>query len=255
MREVYVQSIGFWSPGYANAAAWCGGPVSSEAKKPPVELLRGPLRRRATSQTRSAVEVLGQVLQQARWDGSRVSTIWGTAHGEHATSISMFEWMCRGEGKLSPTQFHNSVHNTAGGYASIAQKNTATSTTLTGAGELVVSGFVEAAGLLQEGQDEVALVFFDEPLRPPFAVPGMEASLAIGFGLSIHTDGALARLGTFRREAEKGVHPAENFSGVHVAAAIPLLENLASRRSGLVPLQLETEDSPVWCTDLEIVGD
>jgi len=252
---MYVQSIGFWSPGYADPAAWCRGAVFSEADVPPVELLRGSLRRRATSQTRAAVEVLGQVIEKARWDGSQVSTIWGTAHGEHATSIAMFEWMSRGEGKLSPTQFHNSVHNTAGGYASIAQKNTATSTTLTGAGELVVSGFVEAAGLLQQGREEVALVFFDEPLRPPFAVPGMEAALALGFGLSSRAEGALARLGSFRREAEKGIQPAANFSGLHVAAAIPLLEKIASRRKGDVPLQLETEGSPVWCTVVEILGD
>lgn len=250
MSAMYVQSVGFWSPGYADAVAWCGGDVSSEAETPPVELLRGSLRRRATMQTRAAVEVLGQVVRQACWDGSQISTIWGTAHGEHATSITMFEWMTRGDGKLSPTQFHNSVHNAAGGYASIAQKNTATSTTLTGAGELVVSGFVEAAGLLHRGRDEVALVFFDEPLRPPFAVPGMEAPLSVGFGLTSRPEGAIARLESFRRRAEKGIQPAAKFSGLHIAAALPLLEKLVSGRTGEVALQLETEGSPVWCTDV-----
>lgn len=254
MSELYVRSVGLWSPGYANAPAWCTGDVDAAVEAPAANFLRGPLRRRATAQTRAAVEVLGQVVAEAGWDSSKIATIWGTAHGEHATSIAMFEWMARGEGRLSPTQFHNSVHNTAGGYASISQKNTTTSTTLTGAGELVVSGFVEALGLLRAGCEHVALVFFDEPLKVPFSVPGMDATLALGFGLTSQAEGSVAKLGVLQRESWKGVRPAVHFSGMHVAAALPLLEHVVSGRAGDVALQLETEASPVWQARIEPVN-
>ena len=54
--------------------------------------------------------------------------------------------MLRGEGKLSPTHFHNSIHNTASGYASIATGNGAPSTTLSGGAELVASSFLDIFG-------------------------------------------------------------------------------------------------------------
>ena len=251
MSEMYVRSVGFWAPGFANARAWCQGEADANEEAPGASLLQRSLRRRATAQTRSAVEVLGQVVGDANWDGSQIATIWGTAHGEHATSIAMFEWMTKGEGKLSPTQFHNSVHNTAGGYASIAEKNTTTSTTLTGAGELVVSGLVEASSLLRADFEEVALVFFDEPLQRPFAVPGMESTLAIGFGLTSRADGAIAGLKQLERIEPRGIRPAAGFSGMHVAAALPLLEKIVGGQSGRVSLQIDSESGPIWSTLVE----
>ena len=248
MSEVYVRSVGLWSPGYPNADSWVESKRDAECETPASSRLRGSLRRRATSQTRAAIEVFDQVVSRAGWDGSTVFALWGTAHGEHATSISMFEGMARGEGKVSPTQFHNSVHNAAGGYASIAEKNTMTSTTLTGGGELVMSGFLEASSLLRAGGHEVVLIFFDEPLQGPFAVPGMEAGLAVGFGLTNSEEGAMAKLEGFGRAAAEGVHSVPPYEGMHIAAALPLLEHVVAGHPGRVALQIDGEPGPVWCT-------
>ena len=151
MNEVYVRSVGLWSPGYPNPESWVHSKPELECDAPEVSRLRGSLRRRATSQTRAAIEVFDQVVSSAGWDGSEVFTLWATAHGEHATSIAMFEAMARGEGKLSPTQFHNSVHNAAGGYASIAEKNTAASTTLTGGGDVTSVFWVTSVLVTRRG--------------------------------------------------------------------------------------------------------
>lgn len=248
MSGIYVRSVGLWSTGYPNPESWVQSKRDAECETPTSIRLRGSLRRRATSQTRAAIEVFEQVVSGAGWDGSTVFTLWGTAHGEHATSISMFQGMARGEGKLSPTQFHNSVHNAAGGYASIAEKNTTTSTTLTGGGELVVSGLFEASSRLHANGKEVVLVFFDEPLQGPFAVPGMDAGIAVGFGLTSRGEGAMARLGDFSREAVEGVHSAPPHQGMHVAAALPLLEHIVGGHPGRVALQIDSETGPVWCT-------
>ena len=63
--------------------------------------------------------------------------------------------MHEGEGKLSPTKFHNSVYNTASGYASIACGNHAPSSTISGGPEIVGIGLLEASGLLAEGARHV----------------------------------------------------------------------------------------------------
>ena len=250
MSGIYVRSIGLWSPGHPDPESWVHSKPDPECEAPKASRLVGALRRRATTQTRAAIEVFDQVVSGAGWDGSTVGALWATAHGEHATSIRMFEAMARGEGKVSPTQFHNSVHNAAGGYASIAEKNTAASTTLTGGGEIVMSGFFEAATRLEIEGGQVVLVFFDEPLQAPFAVPGMEAGLAVGFGLTDSADGAMARLGGFGRKDIEGASPPSPYAGMHIAAALPLLEHVVAGHSGTVALQIDLEPGPAWCTSV-----
>ena len=135
MRPLYVHGLGLWTRGYPGLVAWCAQQRDPSAEKPEAELLEGPLRRRAPPLTRMSVEVLRQATAQAGCDPSGVRSVWATAHGEHTPAIKLLEMMKRGEGKLSPTHFHNSVHNTASGYASIATENRAPSTTLTGGSE------------------------------------------------------------------------------------------------------------------------
>ena len=123
MKPAYVRGLGLWTPGYADAAAWCRGEPDPTVEAPRAELLSGALRRRSSSLTRMAIEALQQATTGAGCDPANTPSIWATAHGEHATAVAMLEMMRSGEGKLSPTRFHNSVHNTARGYASIATRN------------------------------------------------------------------------------------------------------------------------------------
>ena len=80
--------------------------------------------------------------------------------------------MNHGDGKVSPAKFHSSVHNTPGGYASIAAGNVAQSTTLTGGSELVSAALIETMCLVESIKSDVIVVFADEALKPPFDVPG-----------------------------------------------------------------------------------
>ena len=160
--------------------------------------------------------------------------------------------MRRGEGKLSPTRFHNSVHNSASGYASIAAGNTAPSTTLAGGSELVASAFLEAQCLVEASGRDVLLVLADEPLGAPFERSGSTTPLAVAFCLSPREMGALAEVSEVRRDCVAPAKQHERFGSLYISAALPLLEGIVLAQSGTVALEFEPE-SPraVACLDLE----
>lgn len=251
MNPVYVRGLGLWTPGFSGTQAWCEENRNPEAMKPEATLLKGPLKRRSTAVTRMAVEAFTQAATQANCDPASVPTIWATAHGEHSTAIHLLEMMHKGDGKLSPTHFHNSVHNTPGGYASIATRNVAPSTTLTGGSELVSAALFEAICLVDSLQCDIVLVFADEALKAPFDVPGSDLPLALGFCLGPHGDPSLARLENLARDAAPA-EPVESFGHLHLSTALSLLEQVFHRRSGRVALQSQSHESDeVWAIDVE----
>jgi hypothetical protein len=255
MKPVYVRGIGLWTPGYDRPLAWCQQKMDPAVEKPVAALLEGPLRRRATPLTRMAVEVFQQATTQAACDPASIPTIWATAHGEHTPAIKLLEMMQRDPGKLSPTQFHNSVHNTASGYASIATGNVAPSTTLTGGGELVATALLEAWCLLESMGVDVAVVFADESLQPPFDRADAHSSLAIALILSRDPTRALCELTKLRRATIARIPDYEHFGYLHVSAALPLLEQISNGQPGEISLELASADSgPAWCVDLNLVS-
>ena len=253
MNPVYVRGVGLWSPGFDGPLAWCQQKADASIEKPPASLLEGPLRRRATPLTRMAVEVFDQATRHAQVDPACIATVWATAYGEHTPAIKLLQMMQRGEGKLSPTHFHNSVHNTAGGYASIATGNVAPSTTLTGGGELVASGLLEAWCLVESSDQEVALIFADEPLQPPFDRDDIRSPLALSLLLSPWPERSLCALSGLGRAEIAPVPDSERFGHLHVSAALPLLEQIVEGRPGPIALALATgEPGPIRCVDLQI---
>jgi hypothetical protein len=254
VRPAYVRGVGLWTPGYPSPLAWCSGEADPEATKPSASLLEGPLRRRATPLTRMGIEVLQQVAAIGKADLATIPSVWATAHGEHSAAIALLGMMQRGEGKLSPTKFHNSVHNTASGYASISSGNCAPSTTLTGGAELVASAFIEAACMLDEFDRDIAMVLADEPLLPPFDRADASTALAIALLLSPRADGAFAMLSDVRRDAVAPVKHHALFGSLHVSAGLPLIERIVEGRGGTVALEFEGDaHGAVWCVDLEIL--
>jgi hypothetical protein len=94
-------------------------------------------------------------------------------------------------------------------------------------------------------------VLADEPVLPPFDPQDADVPLALAFCLSGEPQQALAVLSGLRRDAVAPVERRQRFGGLIVSAALPLLEQVALRRTGCVPLELEGEaESRVWCVDV-----
>ncbi|MEE3327825.1 MAG: beta-ketoacyl synthase chain length factor [Myxococcota bacterium] len=235
-----MKGLGLWTPGFGSADAWCGGKPDPEITKPDATLLKGALKRRSSELTQIAVEVYNQATLQAGRSPSSIPSVWATAHGEHSTALRLLGMMHEGEGKVSPTSFHNSVHNTPGGYASISTSNILPSTTLTGGSEIVSAAIIEAICMAESLEQDTVVVLADEALKEPFDLPGAHTPLGVGLCFGHSPENALAEIFDFRHDALP-LKPDPHFGRLHVSAVLPLLERIVHHHSGRVALELEGE--------------
>jgi hypothetical protein len=136
--------------------------------------------------------------------------------------------------QVSPTDFHNSVHNAATGYWSIGAHSNAPSTALCAYDASFGAGLLEAACQAAIEARRVLLIAVDLPYPPPLAAHrpvghGFAAALALGPGAGLELsldDGA------------PGALPLEAFAGNAAAAALPLLAALARPGPATVRLPL-----------------
>ena len=92
-----------------------------------------------------------------------VPVVFSSTHGELTKALVMMEMLAAGE-EISPTGFSLSVHNAIAGLFSMAWRNKLQCTVVAPGEEGLAAAFIEALGLLQEGEEQVLLVFYDEPL-------------------------------------------------------------------------------------------
>jgi len=119
-----------------------------------------------------------------------IPTVFSSAHGELGKSFAMMEMLEAGE-EISPTAFSLSVHNAIAGLFSIAWQNKLQSTVVAPGEEGLAAAFIEALGLLQEGAEQVLLVFYDEPMLDfyPFAPFKLSADESCALALRIAKSG------------------------------------------------------------------
>jgi hypothetical protein len=135
---------------------------------------------------------------------------------------------------VSPTDFHNSVHNAATGYWSIGAHSTAASTALCAYDASFGAGLLEAACLVATEGRRVLLVAVDLPYPPPLAVHrpvrhGFAAALALEAGSQLEVSVGAG-------EATPLPAALAGFAGNASAACLPLLAALA--RPGAARVQL-----------------
>jgi hypothetical protein len=195
-----LRALGLWTPGYGDALSWArrndsgrdGASADAAAKAPRAELLPPMLRRRTSLLTRMAAEVAAQAIAGAGFDPAHVSVIYGSVYGEIRTTLDLLEALLVPDAPLSPTKFHNSVHNTAAGYVSIAAQNRGGNAALTAGRSTLAMGLLECAGLVACGLGPAVLVIAEEPLPEPLAAGRSYGPLAAAFALS-GPDTAIAR--------------------------------------------------------------
>ncbi len=144
---------------------------------------------------------------------------------------------------MSPTDFHNSVHNAAAGYWSIAAHAKLSSTSLSAGNASFAAALLEAVALVQIETHACLLVAFD--VRPPqtlLARCQVEESAAFALILSPQRSArslAALRIGIAPRGTETAMTDAQLETlrlGNPAARALPLLQCLARGESGAVLL-------------------
>jgi hypothetical protein len=103
--------------GVAGFAVW--NPPGGHARPQPA-ILPPNERRRAPDTVAIALEVAQAACASAGRDPARLPMVFASTYGDLAITDYMCRTLAKAPSTLSPTRFHNSVHNAAAGYWSIA---------------------------------------------------------------------------------------------------------------------------------------
>src|SRR5207244_12885519 len=110
-----------------------------------------------------------------------VAIVVGSAYGELATTMEMLHELSV-ERSVSPFRFHNSVHNTASGYLSIAHENRCPATSLAAGWQTAAMAMLEARALMADRGGDVLVVVAEVALRaalPSVVVARASAALIL----------------------------------------------------------------------------
>lgn len=175
MSVVHVDTVGLVGPGMAG---WSGSIHmladdscyrDGDTPRCASALLPANERRRVSSTVRLALQVGEEAMAQSSLDCDGVCLVFATRDGDTEIADKICTALTLTERPVSPTQFHNSVHNAAAGYWAIAAHSRMPSTTVSAYGASFVAGLMEACAQLQVEGKPVLLVAYDHPVPAPLA--------------------------------------------------------------------------------------
>lgn len=189
--DAYVEGIGLLGPGlsgWPGAHAVLSGQTPYQAQKtalPAPVLLPAAERRRSSVIVKLTLAVGLEAIAAAGWDAKKLPTVFASSGGDGETCHAICEMLATDDRRISPTRFHNSVHNAAAGYWSIAT-GAMTSASVLGAYDGSFSaGLLEALSHVAVDQTPTVLLACDtnypEPLnsaRPIRDALGIALALA-----------------------------------------------------------------------------
>lgn len=202
MMQAYIEGIGLCGPGldgWALSAPLLSGRaeyISAPAAIPPSALLPANERRRAPKTVKLALAVGTEAFAAAGRAPAATPTVFTSSGGDGETIHDILTMLAEPARELSPTKFHNSVHNAAAGYWSIATGATTAATSLCAHDDSFAAGLLEAMVQAVSSGEAVALIAYDVPYPAPlFAVRPVGAMFGAALVLSpVPTPAAFACL-------------------------------------------------------------
>jgi hypothetical protein len=257
-----VEGVGLAGPGFST---WTQGEAllaedgrwqSAPTVVPQPQCLPAAERRRTPASVKLALAVGLEASANAGADPARLAAVFASSGADGQNCHEICEALALPGRLISPTRFHNSVHNAAAGYWGIATGATPVSTALAAYDASFAAGLLEAMTYVHTESAPVLLIAYDtvhpEPLRRARPIP---EAFAVAFVIAPEpTAHTRARLGVRLSDAPVSTlaQPALEAlrAGVPAARALPLLVALARRATGdlvleyLKPQQLAVEVSP-----------
>jgi len=152
--KFFVDSIATLGPGLAGwdaarpVLAGSAPYVPMDMVLPRFEALPATERRRVGLPVKLALSVGLQALGQAGVPADAVPTVFTSSGGDGVVIHEICDMLAGTDRLISPTRFHNSVHNAPSGYWGIATGSRASSTSLCAFDWSFAAGLMEAAGLI-----------------------------------------------------------------------------------------------------------
>lgn len=243
-----VLGTGVWGPGLTGMAAARRMFLEPDPAPPPEpELPQAPMlpateRRRATPSTRLALAVAAEAIDAAGLDPAGLPAVFATSAGNPEIVNAMCVAMAERDYAVSPTRFHNSVHNAASGYFGIGASNRRAVTSLAAGDSGAGVGLLESLVQVATDSEPVLLVCVDVGYPFPLSeVRPMVGQWAVALVLA-PTDLGPGRARIAARLApEPGPNPALGHPALETSCAanpsarmLPLLMRIATGRGGPV---------------------
>lgn len=249
--NVFVEAIGVAAPGlpsWSAAAPVLRGEAALDLQPLPPHapaVLPANERRRATATVRLAFAAAEDAITSSSIPPPQLATVFASSDADLNVIHRICLALATEQRLVSPTDFHNSVHNAATGYWGIAVGARTPSNTISAYDDSFAAGLAEAVGLVEVDGADVLLVAFDlPPPEPMYAKRPIEHPASVALVLTHErTSHSLARLQIEPDASAPSVlsHAALEALRISTPAmrALPVLEALAKRRAARVVLNAE----------------
>jgi hypothetical protein len=209
---------------------------------PPLQCLPPAERRRTGKVVRLALTVGLEAVARAGADAAQLPAVFSSSGGDGENCHEICQVLAGPERQISPTRFHNSVHNAASGYWGIATGATPAANALCAHDASFAAGLLESLVQLSIDETAVLLIAYDadypQPMRAARPIPdafGVALLLTPAAGprslarITVRSVAAVAQtLPDAQLEALRAQVPA--------ARSLPLLQCLARARPGTVAI-------------------
>jgi len=217
------------------------------------ELLPAILRRRTSAATKMAFAAAERACRSAGVEPSELPVIFTSSLGEIGVTDKLCNDIAHQHFPVSPTQFHNSVHNTASGYWSIAVGNRHPAMAMGAYHDGFALALLEAWSQLHTIEKKLLLVTFEE-VPPQLLLPDNKwIGCATALVLSSEEVAAKEAIRISQPSFNHDKCGDPNYAEVSPAlAAMSLLDAIELRRSGRV--QISPTGESTWFTELSCHG-
>ncbi|WP_213308831.1 beta-ketoacyl synthase chain length factor [Paraburkholderia sacchari] len=241
-----IESIGLIGPGLANwphaadvlarRAPW----TSARTAPPAPEGLPAAERRRTGPIVRIALAAGHEALAASGRDGTTLATVFAASSADGENCHAICAMLSSDDRHLSPTRFHNSVHNAAAGYWSIAARSRAASNVLCAHDGSFAAGLLESlCQIVVDGVPSLLIAYESAYPEPLHAVRPIDDGFGVAFVLAPLAEDAPAN-GLACIEAKLTDAPSTKLASPELEAlrvenpaarALPLLEAIATGRA------------------------
>lgn len=246
----FIEGIGLLGPGLdgwvasrsvlASEAAYCPAPTNLRAS----DMLPAAERRRAGVPIKLALAVGQEAFLHAERETKTAATVFTSSGGDNDNVHAINSILATAPREVSPTRFHNSVHNAAAGYWCIAAESREPSTSLCAHDASFAAGLLESATQVMVDDAVVALIAYDHPYPEPLHT-ARPISAAFGMALilsSRKSKNSLAEIemdfvpGNIQETTMQEARLEALRRGVPAARGLSLLAALAGGKSEIINL-------------------
>lgn len=237
---VFIEGLGLIGPGFtgwpeSKALLNSGTNFDLVPVKVPVpDCLPAAERRRVGNQVKLALAVGREAVEHSGQNASQLPNVFTASQGDGDNCHAICEVLAGPDRLISPTRFHNSVHNAAAGYWGIAMKCMAPSTSLCAFDGSFSAGLLEATSQSLSQQTACLLVSSDTPYPEPLnTARPMAFSLAVGMVINpVQSEKSIAKLSLSLTQEAPNRLSAAHWEHIRLsspsARCLPLLSAIAS---------------------------